>query len=179
MKLLLVLGSVRESRAGIKVYEWAKSHLEQNSDIQLIEADLAKIELPLEMESTIPSGVENFEYENEHTKKWSKMVRESDAVLIVSPEYNHSVSAALKNAFDHLYSEWQDKPVGVVGYGTRGAQDAIKHIEWISNFLKFKVVDARVMIPKIWEAFDENNRLKNEDEHLENLHQTIRSLSVA
>jgi len=32
--------------------------------------------------------------------------------VFVAPEYNHGTSAALKNAIDYLYAEWNDKPPG-------------------------------------------------------------------
>jgi NAD(P)H-dependent FMN reductase len=35
----------------------------------------------------------------------------------VTPEYNHGISAPLKNAIDYLHAEWQHKPVGFVSYG--------------------------------------------------------------
>jgi NAD(P)H-dependent FMN reductase len=45
-------------------------------------------------------------------------------VLLVSPEYNHSYSPALKNAFDFLMHEWASKPVGIVAYG--GASSGLR-----------------------------------------------------
>jgi NAD(P)H-dependent FMN reductase len=45
----------------------------------------------------------------------------ADAFVFVTPEYNHGYSAALENAIDHLYNEWQHKPVGFVSYGATPA----------------------------------------------------------
>jgi hypothetical protein len=50
----------------------------------------------------------------------SQLIETFDAFVLVTPEYNHSTSAALKNALDHLYREWRDKPVAFVGYGLDG-----------------------------------------------------------
>lgn len=50
----------------------------------------------------------------------------------MSPEYNHSTTAPLKNALDHLYREWHDKAVGFVGYGVDGGVRAVEHLRAIT-----------------------------------------------
>ncbi|MGL5930252.1 MAG: NADPH-dependent FMN reductase, partial [Dermatophilaceae bacterium] len=52
--------------------------------------------------------------------RWAAKVAELDAFVIVCPEYNHSFPGSLKTALDFLYAEWNDKVVGVVGYGVEG-----------------------------------------------------------
>ncbi len=44
-------------------------------------------------------------------------VGRADAFVVVTPEYNHSFPASLKQAIDYAYDEWQAKPVGFVSYG--------------------------------------------------------------
>jgi NAD(P)H-dependent FMN reductase len=61
------------------------------------------------------------QYSNAHTKKWAETISSFDAYVFVTPEYNHSVPAALKNAIDFLYKEWNSKSAGFVGYGGSGA----------------------------------------------------------
>ena len=41
--------------------------------------------------------------------------------MVVTPEYNHSFPASLKQAIDYAYDEWQAKPVGFVSYGCGSA----------------------------------------------------------
>ena len=41
----------------------------------------------------------------------------ADAFVMVSPEYNHGITAVLKNAIDYLHSEWAYKAVGILSYG--------------------------------------------------------------
>jgi NAD(P)H-dependent FMN reductase len=62
----------------------------------------------------------------------------------VTPEYNHSVPAALKNAFDVLYPEWSDKPAAFVGYGADGAVRAIEH--WRSIVANARMVAVRAQV---------------------------------
>jgi NAD(P)H-dependent FMN reductase len=47
---------------------------------------------------------------------WANKIASFDGFVMV--EYNHSTSGALKNAIDFLYSEWNNKVVGFVSYGT-------------------------------------------------------------
>ncbi|MBT2892133.1 NADPH-dependent FMN reductase, partial [Streptomyces sp. McG2] len=60
-------------------------------------------------------------YTHQHTKDWSASVDAADAFVFVAPEYNYGINAALKNAIDYLYFEWQYKPVGIVSYGNTSA----------------------------------------------------------
>ncbi len=89
-------------------------------------ADLAEVGLPFLDEPEHPStGI----YLHEHTKAWSRLVGSADALVFVTSEYNYSMPATLKNAFDYLSVEWAWKPCLFIGYGntsagTRGVQMA-------------------------------------------------------
>ena len=63
-------------------------------------------------------------YAHEHTRRWAEVVTGLDAVVLVMPEYNRGYNAALKNAIDYLYAEWDGMPVSCVGYGWSGARYA-------------------------------------------------------
>lgn len=77
-------------------------------------ADLAEINLPFMDE---PNHPVKRQYTKPHTIAWSERVDAADAFIFVTPEYNHSFSPALKNAFDFLNKEWWRKAVGFVSYG--------------------------------------------------------------
>jgi NAD(P)H-dependent FMN reductase len=64
--------------------------------------------------------------ENEVARRWQKKVAEFDGYIFVSAEYNRRVPAALKNALDYAYPEWNKKPAAFVGYGSLGAARAIE-----------------------------------------------------
>ena len=53
-------------------------------------------------------------------------IAKSDAILFVTPEYNHGVPAAMKNALDVLWSEWGNKTVGFVAYGFDGGTRSVE-----------------------------------------------------
>ena len=65
------------------------------------------------------------QYSKAHTKTWSDKIASLDAFIFVTPEYNHATSAALKNAIDFLFHEWNNKAAAFVGYGGAGGARAV------------------------------------------------------
>ncbi len=160
-KIKVILGSVRDLRAGEKVAQWVMERLgEADLDSEFDLIDLKTEELPLYNEPAPPSAGEEPVYG--YTKAWREKIAEADGFLFVIPEYNHGYPPALKNAVDYLYKEWQGKPVGFVGYGSQGAEYSIRQMTEILEFMGMRIVESRVAISKVWEAFDQNGRLRAE-----------------
>ncbi|GAB4051401.1 hypothetical protein GCM10028775_27960 [Catellatospora paridis] len=65
---------------------------------------------------------------------------------MVTPEYNHSTSGALKNAIDFLYAEWNNKAVGFVSYGSLGGARAVEHLRLIAGELQLADVRSQVAL---------------------------------
>ncbi len=129
LKIAVIIGATRDSRFGHVpaqwIYELAKA--DPNIDAELV--DLKRFDLPLfnEMASNawMPSA-------DPKAVAWQNKIGEFDGFIIVTPEYNHSVPASLKNAFDQAFKEWVKKPVGFVGYGMMGAARAVEHARGIA-----------------------------------------------
>ena len=111
---MIVVGSVRPVRVGPVVAEWVRAEAQQAGGWEIDYVDLAELALPFMDEPNHPALRK---YTKQHTLDWSARVDAADAVMFVSPEYNHSFSPALKNALDFLAQEWWRKPYGVVSYG--------------------------------------------------------------
>ena len=109
---MIIVGSVRPGRIGLSIGEWVKQTTEGDWDVDLV--DLVELGLPFMDEPNHPS---KRQYTKQHTFDWSARVDAADAIILVTPEYNHSFSPALKNAIDFLSQEWWRKPVGFVSYG--------------------------------------------------------------
>src|SRR5690606_31817963 len=75
-------------------------------------------------DAATPSLSDQFEVTDEGVKRWTTMVGEADGVVLVTPEYNHTMSAVQLNAVTWVGKEWQDKPVALVGYGWAGGSRA-------------------------------------------------------
>ncbi|WP_293696956.1 NAD(P)H-dependent oxidoreductase [uncultured Agrococcus sp.] len=112
-KVMILVASVREGRTGLPVAKWVEREL-SSRDVEVDFADLKEIDLPFMDEPNHPAAQQ---YTKEHTKAWAKRVAETDAFIWVTPEYNHSFTAPLKNAIDYLVHEWRDKSVAFVSYG--------------------------------------------------------------
>lgn len=55
-----------------------------------------------------------------------------DGLIVVTPEYNHGPSAALRNALNYAYKEFIRKPVRFVGYGDVGVAHAVEQLRLIA-----------------------------------------------
>jgi chromate reductase len=133
----------------------------------------------------IPSGhqLEQFEldgippYNQDHERELPPRVHElksrilaADAILIVTPEYNYSVSGVLKNAIDwasrpYGANAWNGKPVGIMGAsgGSIGTARAQYHLRQMCVFLNMFPLNApEVMIANADEKFDADGNLTDE-----------------
>lgn len=126
MKIAVIIGSTRPGRIGEQVGRWVHEVASRRDDAEYELVDLADFGLELLAEPTVP-GAANRQYENEKTREWSRKVDEFDGYVFVTPEYNHGVPGAFKNAFDLIFPEWGNKGVGFVGYGAAGAVRAVEH----------------------------------------------------
>lgn len=145
MKLHVIIASTRPGRIGVQVGHWfaelARAH--GSFDVRLV--DLAEIALPF-LDEPEPAVVGK--YVHEHTRRWSALVDQADAFVLVTPEYNSGLSAPLKNALDYLYAEWAYKPVGFVSYGmTSAGLRAVEMIKPVLTALKMVPVPEAVSVP--------------------------------
>lgn len=129
----IVLGSVRPGRAGEQVVRWIEEQARQVDDVATVFFDLRDYNLPLFAEEMPPSMQAP---ELPEAVRLRTNIEAQDAVLFVTPEYNHSVSAVLKNAIDYLPPvTLKDKAVGLVGYSWYGAATPLEHLrEIVSTF---------------------------------------------
>ena len=96
-----------------------------------------------------------------------KRIREADAILIVTPEYNYSIPGVLKNAIDWASrpygdSAWNGKPAAIMGasIGTIGTARAQYHLRQMMVFLNmFPINQPEVMIGNASERFDAAGKL--------------------
>lgn len=147
-RLLLVVGSTRPGRLGLPVARWFEGLARSDGRFEVDLADLAEINLPLLDEPAHPMLAA---YEHEHSKAWASRVAAADAVVLVTPEYNHGYPAALKNAIDYLHVEWRDKPVGFVSYsgGVSGGTRAVAQLKTVAAALRMTLVVESVIIPMV------------------------------
>jgi NAD(P)H-dependent FMN reductase len=128
MEFTVVEGTVRDGRKSIHAARELVSRLEQRGH----EAELYDPkgrEIPMMRTRTYTDPGEP----PENVQEFSSMVESCDCLVLVTPEYNHSYTGALKNLIDHLYPEYDGKPFGFVtvsggGFGGVRAQKDLNEL---------------------------------------------------
>ncbi|KRF45501.1 FMN reductase [Terrabacter sp. Soil811] len=134
------MSSTRPGRIGPKVAEWVAAQAPASEwEVELL--DLSS--LPFFDEEDMPR---NGNYAKPHTKDWASKVFESDAIVVVTPQYNRSFPAPIKNAIDYLFAEWDAKPIALVGYGWSGASDATADLTKVLQHVKADVVGSTGLV---------------------------------
>jgi NAD(P)H-dependent FMN reductase len=123
--MAVLVGSTRPGRKGTAVGEWVYAAAQGRPGVEYELVELAAQGLPL-LDEPVDAGAADRQYERESTRAWSRLVDSFDGFVWVTPEYNHGVPAAMKNAVDLLYPEWNNKAVGFVGYGFDGGTRAVE-----------------------------------------------------
>lgn len=161
-KILVILGTTREGRRGIKVSNWAMSILSKRTDADFELVDLKDWDLPFYNLPVAPS-TEKGMYQNKIQEKWGKKIDSADGYLMITPEYNHGYSAVLKNAIDLLWFEWNHKPITFISYGSAaGGVRATEQLRQVVIELEMIPIRQAVLIPGIRSAFDDEGKLKDE-----------------
>ena len=102
--------------------------------------------------------------------EFKRRIREADAILFVTPEYNYSIPGVLKNAIDWASrpygdSAWNGKPAAIMGasmgaIATARAQYDLRKMMVFLNM--FPINQPEVMIGNAGEKFDEQGNLTDE-----------------
>lgn len=152
LKIAIVTGSTRPGRHNEAVARWVLGLAQTRKDAEFELVDIAEYRLPL-LDEPMPPSLGR--YAHEHTKSWAKKVASFDAYVFVTPEYNHGTSAALKNALDYLYTEWNNKAAGFVSYGGAGGARAVEQLRLNLAELQVATVRAQVLLSLYtdWEKF--------------------------
>ncbi|GAA1360719.1 NADPH-dependent FMN reductase [Catellatospora chokoriensis] len=139
----IIIGSTRPGRNGAAVGQWVYDVAQQRSDAEFELVDLVDYRLP-HLDEAYPPAMG--QYTQPHTLAWASRIASFDGFVMVTPEYNHSTSGALKNAIDFLYAEWNNKAVGFVSYGSLGGARAVEHLRLIAGELQLADVRSQVAL---------------------------------
>ena len=124
LKIAVIIGSTRDSRFGPTPAQWIFELAQKREQLDVELLDLKAFDLPFFNEKATNLWVPS---EDPKAIAWQQKIGQFDGYIVVTPEYNRSMPASLKNALDQAYNEWNRKPIGFVGYGVVGAARAIEH----------------------------------------------------
>lgn len=155
MKIGVILGSTREGRVGESIAQWIFSLATGSHTGAYYElVDLKDFDLPFFTGPVPPMAMEK-NYSDPRVKAWSEKIDSFDGFVFVTAEYNRSIPAPFKNAFDTLASEWQGKPVGLVGYGYgSGGQGAMNTWRVVVTPMRMQPLEQQVSISLKTELVD-------------------------
>jgi NAD(P)H-dependent FMN reductase len=143
VNIAVVIGSTRPGRKAEAVARWVMEFAQKRSDARFELVDIAQFNLPL-LDEPVPPSMGK--YSKPHTIAWAEKIKPFDGFVFVTPEYNHGTSAALKNALDFLYKEWNNKAAGFVAYGSASGTRAVENLRLVMGELQVADVRAQVML---------------------------------
>lgn len=150
LNLAVIYGSSREGRFCDTIGNWLVEQLQAVPDFTLDLIDPLHVGLP-----------ERYEREDGPAMKaYQARIAAADAFIVLTAEYNHGYTAALKHLIDAAMPEWQAKPVGFVSYGgISGGLRAVEQLRLV--FAELSAVGLRdtVSFHNPWNTLDPDGRL--------------------
>jgi NAD(P)H-dependent FMN reductase len=163
LSLKIIIGSTRPGRAADAVIPWISSASRSHGGFAVDVIDLRDWQLPLFSETFATVGdPANPTFSAPAVKQWNQKIAQGDAYLFITPEYNHSIPAVLKNAIDSVFATFafRAKPAACVAYsgGIAGGTRAIEHLAHIAIETEMVPLRNNVIIPYVGEAFGPNGQ---------------------
>jgi len=166
LNLKIMVGSTRPGRAADRVMPWIVGRAKNHGAFNVEVLDLRDWPLPFFSETLESVGDPRHPtYSEPIVRRWNKCIAEGDAYLFVTPEYNHSVPAVLKNAIDSVFASFafRNKAAAFVGYsgGMAAGVRALEHLAHIAIEAEMVPLRNTVLLPQVGGAFDESGEPKN------------------
>ena len=145
IRLAVIVASTREGRYAPTITTWFTEQLRHRVDIEFDVIDLADVNVPMTFG---PAAAHSIQSERER-------IGRADAFVVITPEYNHSYPAALKQAIDISGHSWHRKPVGFVSYGgMSGGLRAVEHLRTVFAEMHTVTIRDIVSFHNPWAQFD-------------------------
>ncbi|MFI9568777.1 NADPH-dependent FMN reductase [Streptomyces rishiriensis] len=156
LRTAVIIGSTRDGRFGPVAADWIAAHIAQREDMTADLVDLVETPLP----TVFPAfGQAPSDEVVAQLGAVSPRLARADAFVIVTPEYNHSFPASLKNAVDWHNEQWHAKPVGFVSYGgLSGGLRAVEQLRVVLAELHAVTIRNTVSFHNYGEAFGAHGR---------------------
>lgn len=128
MKLAIITGATRPNRKSPRQSKWITKTANTLEGVDAEHIDLVDYPMPFFDEPMSPRFNPDRKIDI-NVKNWLAKLNEFDAYIFVTPEYNHSTSAVLKNSLDYVTTELSRKPSAVASHGTDGGVRAATHLK--------------------------------------------------
>jgi NAD(P)H-dependent FMN reductase len=154
-KIAVIVGSVRSERQGIKVANWVVKKLEERGHVVSL-VDPLKLQLPL-----LDKMYKEMDTPSENLQTLYTIIKEAEGYIPITPEYNHSISSAMKNTLDYFLEEYFFKPSGIVSYsvGPFGGILAGNHLRQVLAEMGAPAIPSQLPISKVQDVFGVDGEL--------------------
>lgn len=132
-RIAIIVGSTRPTRFADVPAQWMLKQAQARGDMDVELVDLRDHPLPFFDE---PASNRWMPSSNPEAVRWQQTLARFDGFIFVVAEYNHSITAVLKNALDQAYKEWEHKPFTAIAYGGVGGARAVEHLRGIGAELQ-------------------------------------------
>jgi len=156
MKLLAIVGSLRKDSVNKKAMKAFQEELPAGTEVEYAEIGNIPLYNQDDQEKSFPASV----------NKLSEQIKNADAVVFATPEYNYSVPGVLKNAIDWVSrvpnQPFSGKTALIIGAspGNLGTSRAQYHLRQIGVFLNINFLNRpEVMIGSAYSKFDDSGKL--------------------
>jgi NAD(P)H-dependent FMN reductase len=165
-KLHVIIGSTRPGRAADLAAPWVIDRAQNHGGFEVEVLDLRDWALPMFTETFETVGdFNNPTYSSPVVRSWNHKIAEADAFLVITPEYNHSVPAVLKNAIDSVFLSFafRNKPIAAAGYsgGIAGGVRAIEHLAQIAVEAEMVPLRTATIFAQVFQAFTPDHQPVN------------------
>lgn len=128
-RLAVIVTSTRQDRFADKPAAWVTDRLSKEAvDVDMIDMrnhDLGAFDGPAPLYTPR-------RYPSAKVAALGRRIDASDGFIVLTAEYNHGYTGVFKNALDHLYVEWDRKPMAFVGWGNVGGARAIEQLRTVA-----------------------------------------------
>ncbi len=158
LKLGVILASTRQGRRGEGFARWIHALLSERPSIQIELLDLRDWRLPNYDDAAMPPVAEKT-YTDPTALGWVEKIGTLDGYVIVTPEYSHGYPGGLKNAIDHAFAVWANKPVAFVSYGgTAAGARAVEQLRLVAIELRMVPIRDEVNVRLIGVTLDQRGQ---------------------
>lgn len=157
LQILVIEGTIREGRNSIYPAHYVTDRfLERGHDVELF--DMMEYDIPL---FTNRRDLDNDPHPDVDT--FGRKVESAELIVIVTPEYNHSIPGVLKNLLDHLYPEYEDTPFAyvTVSSGGFGGVRALRHLHDLTLYFNAHP-GPDLPVSNVADVFDEDSTLTDD-----------------
>jgi NAD(P)H-dependent FMN reductase len=163
LNLKVIVGSTRAGRGADHILPWLTDRACADGRFAVDVLDLRSWALPMFAETYDTLGDPRYpSYSEPSVAEWNRVIRDGDAFLFLTPEYNHSIPAVLKNAIDTVFASFafRNKPAGAVAYsgGRIAGARAVEQLALIAVEAEMVPMRNAVLIPAVHQAFNSDGR---------------------